>query len=674
MGLKKFNIKLPHLSLFKGKKKEQRKTIVKQEGKRQLSLKYKLLLSFILLSVIPSIIIATLVYSVSKNTLEEKVSEMSEDVGFQISENINHTIEQIEDITMRPFSDQSFYQELTQDFDELDGGEEFQTKREIADFFSSIANSTSHLEHFFYQRTDGEVLGRTSVGMNVDEIINPEVEAFIQERNIAWVAGLDESSDYIYVFRNGIDGTVVLQIESSLFDEVFRVDEDIAEKEIYIIDSTNHVVASSMSEEVGSEYVLNNENEQSIMSSHMTSNDWQVVISTPKSALMQEMNDMIQYVVILVVIFALVASLIGVFITFTITKPVDKIVHLMKKAEQGDLTVRTEEIGNNEIGQLGSSFNNMLLNIKDIILENQKMSTSAVKSAEQLKTISIQSSQTADQIAGSIEDVANGAMEQVDYSEKTTTEMQGLSYEIADVEKNVDDVSRAATNTKKSSQHSVNQMEVLTMKNHRVGDNIIQIKDTIEKLSNEVTGIQGVVSMINDISDQTNLLALNASIEAARAGEAGRGFAVVADEVRKLAEQSKSSTKKIEEIIKKILGQTSNSVELVQTSVNLFEEQTESVKETQLSFDHIIQDTDDIFQAIQSMEKSIEKMNVTKEKVEKSISDMGAITEVTSAATEEVSATTEEQFAAAEELGSLSENLEMTMIDLEKVINRFKVN
>ena len=61
--------------------------------------------------------------------------------------------------------------------------------------------------------------------------------------------------------------------------------------------------------------------------------------------------------------------------------------------------------------------------------------------------------------------------------------------------------------------------------------------------------ISELMGQITAISDQTNLLALNAAIESARAGEAGRGFAVVADEVRKLAEQSRTLSAAIVEII-----------------------------------------------------------------------------------------------------------------------------
>src|SRR6185369_3975411 len=50
----------------------------------------------------------------------------------------------------------------------------------------------------------------------------------------------------------------------------------------------------------------------------------------------------------------------------------------------------------------------------------------------------------------------------------------------------------------------------------------------IMRLSENSTRIDGIISVINDITKRTNLLALNASIIAAQAGEYGRSFGVVA--------------------------------------------------------------------------------------------------------------------------------------------------
>ncbi|MDN5304882.1 MAG: methyl-accepting chemotaxis protein [Fusobacteriaceae bacterium] len=92
-----------------------------------------------------------------------------------------------------------------------------------------------------------------------------------------------------------------------------------------------------------------------------------------------------------------------------------------------------------------------------------------------------------------------------------------------------------------------------------INHSIQQANEKIDKLINTSKNIGNIVFAINKISEQTNLLALNAAIEAARAGEAGKGFSVVADEIRKLAEQTNVETKKIENLIKDIQNNVTES-------------------------------------------------------------------------------------------------------------------
>jgi len=63
--------------------------------------------------------------------------------------------------------------------------------------------------------------------------------------------------------------------------------------------------------------------------------------------------------------------------------------------------------------------------------------------------------------------------------------------------------------------------------------------------------MERVVDSITVIAGQTNMLALNASIEAARAGPAGRGFGIVAAEVKKLAEDTRSATQSVREMLRR---------------------------------------------------------------------------------------------------------------------------
>jgi methyl-accepting chemotaxis protein len=72
-------------------------------------------------------------------------------------------------------------------------------------------------------------------------------------------------------------------------------------------------------------------------------------------------------------------------------------------------------------------------------------------------------------------------------------------------------------------------------------DSVEGNQKAVSTLQTSINGISSIVSDISAISEQTNLLALNAAIEAARAGEHGRGFSVVADEVRNLSTSTQNS-------------------------------------------------------------------------------------------------------------------------------------
>lgn len=92
---------------------------------------------------------------------------------------------------------------------------------------------------------------------------------------------------------------------------------------------------------------------------------------------------------------------------------------------------------------------------------------------------------------------------------------------------------------------------------------IAAVSDGLTKVAKEsqirVRETGQVINLIKGIANQTNLLGLNAAIEAARVGTEGRGFGVVADEIRRLAFNSSDSIKKIEEIIRSVQNDSSET-------------------------------------------------------------------------------------------------------------------
>lgn len=88
-----------------------------------------------------------------------------------------------------------------------------------------------------------------------------------------------------------------------------------------------------------------------------------------------------------------------------------------------------------------------------------------------------------------------------------------------------------------------------------------------------------IIQMIQRIADQTKLLGLNAAIEAARAGESGRGFTVVAEEMRRLSEQSKTSSKNVNENLRNIIIAIDNITNQAMETSAISEEQSSSTQE-----------------------------------------------------------------------------------------------
>lgn len=642
-----------------------------------MTLKSRIIMFSLLFTIIPSIIIGNVVYFVSKNTIEEKVSAMNEEIGEQVTKNVNHKLNEIDNLTLVPFSNMDLIESLKTD-EGLTQYEAFSKQRTAAEYFSSISFTNEHAKSMFFINKEKDIYGETNY------INSLKIETFITDvleqdgegvsRSNTWITGYEGNYDLMYIYRDVERiGSLLLVASTEVFSEVFKDSADEKGREISIIGGDGTIISSNNEKLMGTTYEPLKDSNDNLVSSNESENGWQVVVSTSKSYLFKEIENVIYLVFIIIVVFVLVGLIASILLANSLTRPIVNIVSIMKKAEKGDLTHRADYLYKNEIGQLGQSFNTMIDNIKVMIEENKKVSAYAVNRAHDLERISAESASASEQIASAIEEVAKGAVSQVDYSERTNREMKELSSEINEVSNNMTRVSEITETTKTLSSNSIKTINELTEKNKEMGTNIGQVDVTMDGLNKEIAQIKDIVEMIKNVSEETNLLSLNASIEAARAGAAGRGFAVVAEEIRKLADQTKSSSMRIETVIASILNQTKKSVELVKMTITLFKEQTTSITNTKDAFENILEGTNAIIDEINYVEASISKINVNKEKVETAINEMVEVAEDSSATTEEVTATTEEQSAAADELGHLASSLSTTVLELEKTINKFKV-
>jgi methyl-accepting chemotaxis protein len=293
------------------------------------------------------------------------------------------------------------------------------------------------------------------------------------------------------------------------------------------------------------------------------------------------------------------ASLMTLFITRGVTRPIFALAKATARVALGDLTETLEGVSfrRDEIGELADSVRRMSQKLAQIIGE-VRAGASAVTSA-------------ATQVSSSSQTLSQGSSEQAASVEETSASLEEMSASIT----------QNAENSR--------QMEAMALKGAKEAEESGQaVKETLTAMQS----IAEKISIVEEIAYQTNLLALNAAIEAARAGEHGKGFAVVATEVRKLAERSQTAAKEIG-------GLSGTSVKVAERAGTALAELVPAIQKTA----ELVQEV-----AAASREQAA---GVTQ--VNKAITQVDQATQRSASAAEELSSTSEELAAQAQALQQL---------------------
>jgi len=378
-------------------------------------------------------------------------------------------------------------------------------------------------------------------------------------------------------------------------------------------------------------------------------------------------------VILITVIFTLVAVMLGLYFAIKIVNDLEVVTNTMAVASKGDLRVQSNIKRDDEIGILSDSFNQMANNIKDLISKGVNLSEQVTTAISNVAAIATQTSTASNEVAKAIQEIAEGAGNQAKEASAVVESVAKFGEKIDMVVGASDVMDKLSDQVSEITQDGIKSVETLdraTQETVQIIDNMVK---SIKQLGEYSRSINKIIQLLSNISEQTKLLALNASIEAAKAGDAGRGFAVVASEIRKLADQSKTSTRDVEEIIKQIIAQTKNAENVANAVEKIVGNQSKAVENVTDSFNNITSAMEELSEKIEAINQSINVLDKEKDEIIRKIENISAISQETAASSEEVSAATEEQLAAIEELSSMTERLSGLAQELAKAMELFKV-
>lgn len=169
-----------------------------------------------------------------------------------------------------------------------------------------------------------------------------------------------------------------------------------------------------------------------------------------------------------------------------------------------------------------------------------------------------------------------------------------------------------------------------------------QVLQKMQELKEYTVQMNTIIETITSITNSTGMLALNASIEAARAGEAGRGFAVVANQISGLANQTKSATVNITDLIENINKELESVAEAVDVVTESNRANADSTRVVQENFATITEGTKTIDMQTRELVDIVDRLEEANALIVENIQTVSAITE-------EVSAHASETYDACEE-------------------------
>jgi methyl-accepting chemotaxis protein len=389
--------------------------------------------------------------------------------------------------------------------------------------------------------------------------------------------------------------------------------------------------------------------------------------------MLQETADIKQLSVILTIIAAIIAMLLGTLISRQMSGTIQYILRQLRKVSKGDLTIHLTSKRKDEFGLLCDGVNDTVAHVKGLIEHVNEVSGQLTAAAAYVSEASGMFLETSQDIQNAVSEIEIGVNRLDSGSEDCMTQMDSLSGKITNVSQNADEIGKLTSTTGDTISNGIESVQGLTASAQSTTEITQNVILAIQELELKSKSISKIVSAINDIAEQTNLLSLNASIEAARAGEAGRGFAVVAEEIRKLSDQCLGSAGQISTIVNEIVEKTQDVVSIAQQAEEVVSTQAGAVEETTASFRQIDQQVESLLAALATISTNVQEMNSSRSETLEAIESISAVSAETAACSSTVYSSAGSQLDAIKDLDQAAQDLRERADKLVDVLGTFSV-
>lgn len=390
---------------------------------------------------------------------------------------------------------------------------------------------------------------------------------------------------------------------------------------------------------------------------------WGMIIAAPKKDFTKQADQARNTLAIMIIAAVVIAIVISAVVAQNISKPVQKVKDALVSVSDGHFDIDISETsGKDEVAVLQNTTVSLVNTLSSIIGQvNSVLSAIArydLTSPDMNSfqgdfdsiSVSVNSikktlSQLILEVQSSVSSVDVGSRE---LAEATAALSQGTVAQAGSIQTLADDLAVVVGSINRNSENEelVNKrLGNLDKKIQNANAQMQGLLDAVCEVETMSSGIQKIVSTIDNIAFQTNILSLNASVEAARAGEMGSGFAVVAEEVRGLAQKCSDSSKKTSELINQCISLIDNAKKCADATFD--------------SLSGIVVDSSEISQAFEEISAHTAEQAVKSNRIQTEINNISDVIQTNTATVEETASSTAVLSDQAMNLGDMIKNFKV---------------
>ena len=401
-----------------------------------------------------------------------------------------------------------------------------------------------------------------------------------------------------------------------------------------------------------------------------------IFVGTDKTKKDAALNRIVYMIVGVVVFVMIVCMFLALVFTNSITGSLKKSIGMVQSVAKGDL--RTQIDGKllgrkDEIGDLSRAMKALQTEMSRSIVKIADNAKAVLQASGNLEGTARETTQSMREVGTAVTSIAQSASEQAAISEQASMHVSDMGERIEKTSLEMQKMKYNAKAMQESEEEGNRTIHKLLESNDEVRRLVEEISRQTRQTNESAQKIKEATEIIASIADETSLLSLNASIEAARARENGKGFAVVAEQIQKLAAQSNESSRRIDEIVSRLIADSDQAVATMDQVADTVENQTGQMQATRMITDEVMVKLKDSMDNMREIEESVIYLDSTRQEIMKTVAELSEIARQNAATTQEVNANTNLVTENFRQVEDSTEGLKSIAGGLEESMQHFSV-